>query len=68
VQFIHQWLTFFEYDDTRLKQIYHDYKSGKLLSGELKAILIDKINTFLKKHQAEREKAKSKIDKYMLKV
>lgn len=57
----------FEPDDAKLQQVYDDYKSGKLLTGELKAILIEKINAFLKKHQAEREKAKSKIDKYLLK-
>jgi tryptophanyl-tRNA synthetase len=58
---------FFEPDDKKLKKIYDDYKSGKLLTGELKAILIGKINTFLKKHQQERQKAKKKIDKFILK-
>lgn len=43
----YQWLTFFEEDDEKLKTIYEDYKSGKLLSGELKAILIEKLNAFL---------------------
>ena len=38
----YQWLTFFEEDDNKLKQIFDDYKSGKLLSGELKAMLIDR--------------------------
>ncbi|MFH1065456.1 MAG: tryptophan--tRNA ligase [Nanoarchaeota archaeon] len=57
----------FEPDDKKLSQIYEDYKSGKLLTGELKAILIEKINAFLKHHQAERVKAKSKVEKYFLK-
>jgi tryptophanyl-tRNA synthetase len=61
----YQWLTFFEYDDEKLKQIYHDYKSGKLLSGEIKKILIDKINEFLAHHQQEREKARKKIDQFI---
>lgn len=39
---------FFEPDDKKLKKIEDDYKSGKLLTGELKAILIEKINSFLK--------------------
>ncbi|MBU2104512.1 MAG: tryptophan--tRNA ligase, partial [Nanoarchaeota archaeon] len=34
---------FFEPDDEKLKQIHDDYKSGKLLTGELKEILIEKI-------------------------
>jgi tryptophanyl-tRNA synthetase len=63
----YQWLTFFEEDDKKLKKIYEDYKSGALLSGELKAILIDKINEFLKKHQEKREKAKSQLNNFIYK-
>lgn len=63
----YQWLTFFEEDDKKLKKIREDYKSGKLLTGELKAILIDKINDFLKEHQKKREKAKDLIDKFIYK-
>ena len=58
---------FFEPDDSKLKKIYEDYKSGKLLSGELKAILIEKINEFLKTHQEKREKAKQQIEQFLLK-
>ena len=57
---------FFEPDDSKLKKIYEDYKSGKLLSGELKAILIEKINEFLKTHQEKREKAKQQIQQFLL--
>ena len=57
---------FFEPDDVKLKSIYDDYKSGRLLSGELKAILIEKINLFLGVHQEKREKAKNEIDKFLL--
>ena len=63
----YQWLTFFEEDDKKLKKIYGDYKSGKLLSGELKAILIEKLNKMLKKHQVAREKAKSQVDIFLIK-
>jgi len=58
---------FFEPDDKKLQKIHNNYKSGKLLTSELKQILIEKINNFLKKHQKEREKAKKKIDKFILK-
>ena len=51
---------FFEPDDNKLKSIYDDYKSGKLLSGELKAILIEKMNEFLAVHQENREKLKTR--------
>ena len=57
---------FFEPDDAKLKVIYDDYKSGKLLSGEIKAILIEKINKFLATHQEKREKAKSQIEQFLL--
>jgi tryptophanyl-tRNA synthetase len=57
---------FFEPDDKKLKAIHDDYRSGKLLTGELKSILIEKVNTFLKEHQQKREQAKDKIAKFML--
>ena len=58
---------FFEPDDNKLKKIYDDYKSGKMLTGELKLILIEKINEFLSIHQQKRQEARKNIDEYMLK-
>ncbi|MBU1136062.1 MAG: tryptophan--tRNA ligase [Nanoarchaeota archaeon] len=58
---------FFEPDDKKLQKIHDDYKSGKLLTGELKEILIKKINDFLKEHQRKRELAKKRIDKFVFK-
>lgn len=63
----YQWLKYFEEDDGKLQQIYDDYKSGKLLSGELKAILIEKINAFLAEHQKRRATAESMIDQFIYK-
>lgn len=64
----YQWLqAFFEPDDKKIIEIYNDYKSGKLLTSELKAYLIDKINAFLAKHQAAREKARKQLDKFLWK-
>ena len=57
---------FFEPDDEKLKKIYEEYKSGKMLTGELKAILIEKINSFLKIHQQKREEAKKNLSKFLL--
>lgn len=57
----------FEEDDKKLAQIEKDYRSGKLLSWELKAILIEKINAFLKSHQKKRENARKEVDKFILK-
>ena len=63
----YRWLRFLEDNDKKLKKIYDDYKSGKLLSGELKQILVDKLNNFLKKHREKKEKAKKQLDKFILK-
>ena len=54
----------FEEDDKKLNQIYVDYKSGKMLSGELKKYAISKANSFLEKHQSARKKVK--IEKYLI--
>jgi tryptophanyl-tRNA synthetase len=58
---------FFEPDDKKLEKIEKDYKSGKLLTGELKTYLIEKINAFLKEHQRKREEAKKNLDKFLWK-
>jgi tryptophanyl-tRNA synthetase len=58
----------FEEDDNKLAEIERDYKSGKMLTGELKKYTIEKINEFLAKHQERRKNAKKLISQYMLKV
>ena len=58
---------FFEPDDKKLQQIHDDYKSGKMLTGELKEILIEKINKFLAIHQQKREDARSQLDEFLFK-
>jgi tryptophanyl-tRNA synthetase len=62
----YQYLTYYLEDSKKLKQIYGDYKSGKMLTGELKEITVNVINKFLKEHQKKREKAKDQIDKFIL--
>ncbi len=57
----------FEQDDKKLEKIHNDYKSGKLLSGELKQILADKIKDFLKEHQKKRKDAEKVLDKFISK-
>ena len=55
---------FFEEDDKKLEQIYKDYKSGKMLTGDLKKYTIDKANKFLTKHQLARKKVK--LERYLI--
>lgn len=62
----YQWLKFFEEDDKKLKKVYNDYKNGDLLTGEIKQILVDKINKFLSEHQQRRKKAKKLINDFIL--
>ncbi len=63
-----QYLYFmFEPNDDKVKEIFDSYRSGALTTGEIKKILIEKVNAFLKHHQAEKEKAKKNLDKFILK-
>jgi tryptophanyl-tRNA synthetase len=55
---------FFEPDDKKIKDIYEDYKSGALLTSELKQITIEKINDFLKEHQKKRKQSERIFEKF----
>ena len=62
-----QYLCFmFEQDDKKLADIERKFRSGEMTSGELKTYTAEKIMTFLADHQKEREKAKGKIDKFLI--
>ncbi len=62
----YQWLTFFEPDDAKLKRIHDDYKAGKILSGELKQLLVDTLVPMMRAHQARREAAGKDVEKFMI--
>ncbi len=55
----------FEPDDKKIEKIREDYKSGSMLTGELKQIAIEKITSFLKEHQRKREQARKRVDKFL---
>ncbi len=57
----------FEPNDKKLEEIFAAERSGTLLAGEHKAHLADTINAFLHKHAQRKERAKEKIDKFILK-
>ena len=60
-----QWLyAFLEEDDKKINKIHDDYKSGKMLTGELKQILIEKLNAFLENHRKQKKKPEKLVDKY----
>lgn len=57
-----QWLyMLFEPDDKRIREIEEDYRSGRLLTGELKEMLIERVVEFLEEHRQRREEARETI-------
>ncbi|MGC9005280.1 MAG: tryptophan--tRNA ligase, partial [Candidatus Micrarchaeia archaeon] len=61
-----QWLKIlFEPDDRKLKKIEEEYRSGRMLSGELKEILVEKLSAFLVEHRKNKEKARKTLSRFM---
>ncbi|HID73131.1 TPA: tryptophan--tRNA ligase [Candidatus Micrarchaeota archaeon] len=61
-----QWLKIlFEPDDSELARVEEEYRAGKLLTGEMKQLLITKVNDFLAEHREKREKAEEEMEKFM---
>jgi tryptophanyl-tRNA synthetase len=58
----------FEPSCEKLKELELQYRSGKMLSGELKNYLIKKIQLYLEEHQKRRKLAKIKISEFLLKT
>ncbi len=57
-----QWLyMFFEPDDKQVEAIRAEYKSGRMLTGDLKDILVERVTKFLREHRERREKAKAHV-------
>ena len=64
-------LYFFEEDDKKIREVEEKYRSGEMLTGELKEYASKKIAEFLKEHQKRREKVinsgvENEIEKYRL--
>ena len=63
---VHQYLYYlFEENDEKMTQLKEDCELGKLLCGECKQILINKVVPFLKEHQKRRERARDKVDEFL---
>jgi len=56
---------FLEDNEDKLKEIYNSYKSGKMLTSELKEYTIKKLQNFLREHQKKRKQAKKIIHKFL---
>jgi len=60
------WLKYlFEPNSKKLKHIEEDYKDGKILTGELKMMLVEKINKFLEEHRQGRDSAEDMRGTFM---
>ena len=57
--------SFLEEDQKKVDEIYRKYKSGDILSGEMKAIAADKISDFLEGIRERRERIKENLNDYM---
>ena len=57
-----QWLyMFFEPNDKRIEEIRSEYKNGRMLTGNLKDILVEKVTMFLREHRKRREGARAHV-------
>lgn len=56
-----KYLQFFLEDDAMLEKIGRDYSTGKMLTGEIKKILIDTLTEFVLNHQAARAKVTDEV-------
>lgn len=64
---IYHYLTFiFEEDDKKLSDQYDKCKSGEILCGEHKQLLVDKVLKFLEQHQEKRERAKDVLEDFII--
>lgn len=57
---------FFEPDDDKLAKLYSDCKAGRILCGECKHLLFERIWGFLEPHQKRREKARGQLEDFFV--
>jgi tryptophanyl-tRNA synthetase len=64
---IYQYYYFiFEENDDKVAELSGKCKAGEILCGECKTMLADRVKAFLIKHQGRREKAKDKLEEFIL--
>lgn len=60
------YLTYFEEDDAKLREIYDNYKNGNILTGELKKMAIDLLQSYVQQFQERRKLVTDEVlDQYM---
>ncbi|KAM9961862.1 hypothetical protein ACTFIR_004726 [Dictyostelium discoideum] len=61
VDITYEYLTFMLEDDEQLKDIAHRYSTGKMMTGEIKQILIDLMNKIIIRHKEARAKITDEV-------
>ena len=56
---------FFEENDNELDKIREEYVSGKLLTGEIKAICVEKATSWMKKHHELKEQNQHIVKEFL---
>ncbi len=56
----------FEQDDARLEERYRACRGGEMLCGECKQYLAERVLEFLREHQRRRERAKDRLEEFMV--
>jgi tryptophanyl-tRNA synthetase len=65
---VYQYFLFlFEEDDKKLLEREQECRTGKMLCGDCKKELTERINKFLSEHQKKRERAKNSLEEYHVK-
>jgi tryptophanyl-tRNA synthetase len=57
----------FEESDEKMEELENECRSGKIICGECKAILAERVKKFLREHQRKREKARDVVDDFFFK-
>ena len=66
VDIAYQYMRYFLEDDELLQKYYDDYRSGKMLSGEMKAACADVVSSFISQFQERRSNITPEVlDKFM---
>ncbi|GAA5815687.1 tryptophan--tRNA ligase [Mucor flavus] len=66
VDVAYQYLSFFLEDDEELQKIHDSYKSGELMTGELKKICIDVLQKFVTDFQERKSKVTDELVSYYM--
>ena len=55
------YLTYFEDDDEKVKKVHDDYKTGSLLTGDLKKLAIDVLQKYVQDFQEQRKSVTDEV-------